>query len=345
MRAKKRTGKGRILLGVIVIIAICLFYLRSAYNSSVYLKEQTITIEKGDTIAKFYKDLRGVKKTMMKLWLKNHSKEIPLLQEGTYPIKEWKYTKQEFLDIIAAGPKKEYLHVTVLEGWSKYDIDAMLVEKGYINPWAFIAKVDNQQYVTSLINVFPFLQMIPQGKSLEGFLYPDTYYLDENMDIMDQLIQAQLKNFDKKVRSQYASSFEVKDVPLTPYQIITLASVIENEEKVLENKPIIAGIFVNRLLKGMRLDADVTLCYGLAITYNKCRDNILANLDDASNLYNTRQNVGLTPTPISSPTLDTITSLLNYRKTNALYYLHDEKWGIHYAETLEQHNVNKEKYL
>ncbi|MBQ7617158.1 hypothetical protein IJS64_04250 [bacterium] len=88
MRAKKRTGKGRILLGIIAIIAICLFYLRSAYNSSVYLKEQTITIEKGDTIAKFYKDLRGVKKTMMKLWLKNHNKEIPLLQEGTYPIKE-----------------------------------------------------------------------------------------------------------------------------------------------------------------------------------------------------------------------------------------------------------------
>ena len=113
MRAKKRTGKGRILLGIIVIIAICLFYLRSAYNSSVYLKEQTITIEKGDTIAKFYKDLHGVKKTMMKLWLKNHSKEIHLLQEGTYPIKEWKYTKQEFLDNLYDA--KSYLQELIKE--------------------------------------------------------------------------------------------------------------------------------------------------------------------------------------------------------------------------------------
>jgi UPF0755 protein len=95
----------------------------------------------------------------------------------------------------------------------------------------------------------------------------------------------------------------------------------------------------------MRLDADVTLCYWLKITYSKCRDNILANLDDANNLYNTRQNRGLTPTPISSPTYDTINALINYRKTSALYYLHDEKWGIHYADTLEQHNKNKEKYL
>jgi UPF0755 protein len=92
-------------------------------------------------------------------------------------------------------------------------------------------------------------------------LYPDTYYLDENVEILPQLIKAQLKNFDAKVWANYASSFEVRETPLTPYQIITLASVIENEEKLLENKPIIAGIFVNRLLQGMRLDADVTLCY------------------------------------------------------------------------------------
>jgi len=332
-------------MAALLILIGILFYLQSAYNAKISFKEQTITIEKWDTIHKFIAHQTGVKKIMTKIWLRKHKKDIPLLQEWSYPIENKEYTKQEFLELIAKGPQKEYLHLTVLEWWSKYDIDAMLVERGLISAWEFVAKVENQSFIASLKNDFPFLQMIPQWKSLEGFLYPDTYYLDENVEILPQLIKAQLKNFDAKVWANYASSFEVRETPLTPYQIITLASVIENEEKLLENKPIIAGIFVNRLLQGMRLDADVTLCYWLKITYSKCRDNILANLDDANNLYNTRQNRGLTPTPISSPTYDTINALINYRKTSALYYLHDEKWGIHYADTLEQHNKNKEKYL
>lgn len=80
----------------------------------------------------------------------------------------------------------------------------------------------------------------------------------------------------------------------------------------------------------MRLDADVTLCYGLEITYDQCRAAILPNLNDATNLYNTRKNIGLPPTPISSPSLATINALFHYKNTNALYYLHDEKGQIHY---------------
>lgn len=75
----------------------------------------------------------------------------------------------------------------------------------------------------------------------------------------------------------------------------------------------------------MRLDADVTLCYGLQIPYNQCRSAIPSHLEDQSNLYNTRKNIGLMPTPISSPSVETLQSLFNYQQTNALFYLHDSQ--------------------
>jgi len=77
---------------------------------------------------------------------------------------------------------------------------------------------------------------------------------------------------------------------MTPYQILTLASVIEKEEKAATNKPTVAGIFLKRLSIGMRLDADITLCYGLKTGYETCTPAFIAkNIDDKNNPYNTRQ--------------------------------------------------------
>lgn len=229
-----------------------------------------------------------------------------------------------------------------------YDTDAYLTKKGLISEGSYIQKVQDQQFISAMRSEFSFLAMLPEGKSLEGFLYPDTYFLDQQGVVLEQLIKAQLKNFDEKVWKQYREqflSFQPKDLPLNNYAALVLASVIENEEKNLNNKPTIAGIFINRISQGMRLDADVTLCYGLKITYDQCRAAIVPNLNDANNLYNTRKNIGLPPTPISSPSVATINALFHYRNTDAIYYLHDAQGNIHYGTTLEEHNANKEKYL
>lgn len=95
----------------------------------------------------------------------------------------------------------------------------------------------------------------------------------------------------------------------------------------------------------MRLDADVTLCYGLKITYNNCRQNIVPHLQDNNNPYNTRQLYGLMPTPISSPSRETLSALLNFQQTDYLYYLHDDLGGIHYGISNEEHNANVSNYL
>ena len=331
--------------GIIILFARLRILARGAYNAPVYYPENTtVQIEKGDTINKFFPEQGFLKRIMLKFRLRNHRESIPMLQEGNYLL-SGKYTKAELMNLIKEWPQRDVKRVTLLEWRSIYDIDAYLTELWEISAGQFIQKAEDQQFIQEMKSDFPFLSSLPSGKSLEGYLYPDTYFLDPNSSIPEQLIKSQLKNFNQKVWIPLGDQLQSFGYGFDSYKLLTLASVIENEEKLAENKPIIAGIFLNRLEKGMRLDADVTLCYGLKITYDQCRNQILANLSDASNLYNTRQNYGLPPTPISSPSVETISATLDFKKTGALYYLHDASGKIHYGTTLEEHNENKKNYL
>jgi UPF0755 protein len=130
------------------------------------------------------------------------------------------------------------------------------------------------------------------------------------------------------------------------YEIVILASIIEKEEKNNSNKPTVAWIFLNRLDSKMLLGADITLCYWLKKPYSDCTPNVIVkNLDDTSNVYNTRANAWIPPQPISNSAVTTISAVLNYKNTDYLYYLHDNSWVIHYWKTLSEHNANKQKYL
>ena len=147
------------------------------------------------------------------------------------------------LKLIAQGPKQEFLRITLLEGWSIFDIDAHLSTKGFTSAGDYIHKAKNQQFIATLRSEFPFLAMLPEGKSLEGFLYPDTYFLDKHGLSVEQLIKAQLKNFNEKVWKVHREdflNFRPQNLPHTNYAALVLASVIENEEKNLMNKPTIA---------------------------------------------------------------------------------------------------------
>lgn len=347
-KKQKKSGSKLLKLGVVIVLFAWLWiFVRGLYNAPLLYAENTsIQISKGATINAFFTEVRGLQKLALKFWLRNHAELIPNLQEGSYQL-SGRYTKAELLQLIKQGPQKNFTRATLLEGRSIYDIDQYLTQQGLLSAGQFIQKAQDQQFIQGLKSEFSFLSLLPAGKSLEGFLYPDTYFLDQNSDLAEQLIKAQLKNFNQKIWIPFGEKLQSfrANIPLSAYDLLTLASIIENEEKTAENKPIIASIFLNRLTRGMRLDADVSLCYGLQITYDQCRNQILPHLYDASNPYNTRQNTGLTPTPISSPSVETVSALLNFKTTNALFYLHDAQGEIHYGTTLEEHNANKEKYL
>jgi UPF0755 protein len=183
---------------------------------------------------------------------------------------------------------------------------------------------------------------------LEGFLYPDTYHLGAKAEIVRDLVSMQLNTFKRRVWDVHSSDFASIQGKhgLNVYQAINLASIIEKEEKTDANKPTIAGIFYNRIQRGMLLGADITLCYDFKLPYSHCTPAaIVRHLYDTKNLYNTRQLAGLPPTPIGNPSLVTIKAVLFPQQTSYLFYLHDARGGIHYAETNEGHNRNKAQWL
>ena len=186
-------------------------------------------------------------------------------------------------------------------------------------------------------------------------MYPDTYFLDEDADVVPALVRTQLDVFAKRVRHVIQDDLQrfygrlAQDFPRVTFSwqdVVNLTAVVQKEERIVANQPTIAGIFLQRLQLGMRIDADVTLCYGLKQPYSVCTPNYIArHVSDASNVYNTRQRHGLPPSIIANIPLSAVQSVLNYVVSDYLYYLHDPRGGIHYGRTLEEHNRNRQQYL
>jgi len=149
MRQKRKKWGKVFFLFFLIIVVCCGWLLYFNYNWKLIYKNEIVEIEKWDTIAKFYKNLGWFKKTAMKLWLRNNPKKVPIIQEWRYVL-DWEYTKEELMSFITKWPQREYVHVTVLEWWSKYDIDAMLTQEKLISAWDYIEKVDNLNYIETL---------------------------------------------------------------------------------------------------------------------------------------------------------------------------------------------------
>lgn len=346
---KKKPPKiGRWILLLLIIYLVAHFFTKPiSINSEVVIK-------KWDTFQNFLEPLSSMDRFRMKLYIKGKNIDFSRLDYGTYSF-SGDYSRHDFVSHVLKWPEKEYVRYTILEWRSIYDIDHDLANKGYIEPGEFLAFINDKELIDSKKLQYEFLQDIDHLYSLEGFLYPDTYNIDIAKNFMDQLVILQLNNFEKKVWdphkdeiSNFSNRLEEDGykVYLDRYDIVTLASVVEKEERLNKNKPTVSGIFIHRLDIGMRLDADITLCYGLKKPYETCTPSVIVKwLYDKNNAFNTRQVAGIPPQPIANPAIDTITAVLNYKKTSYLYYLHDMQGKIYYAKTISEHNRNKNLYL
>lgn len=179
----------------------------------------------------------------------------------------------------------------------------------------------------------------------EGYMFPDTYLIAKDATAQD--IVTRLKTtFEQKVDE---SLFEKgRKNNLEREQLIILASLIEKEAKTNEERPIIAGILLNRLNIQMALQVDATVQY--AKGYDSANDRWWPQVtaDDNQSIdspFNTYLNIGLPPAPIANSGLDSIRAAAEPADTNYMYYLHDSDGKIHYAETIEEHNRNIQEYL
>lgn len=322
--------------------------------------DHTVSLEEGQSLSSLYTefDLSWEEMLHLKRYLKKHNDEVMSIQPWSY-VFSGSYSAAAFLDTFLAGPVTVYKHVTILEWWSIYDVDASLTEQGLIEGGEYIAMVTDAEIISPYIERYDFLaqakQERPELSSLEWYLYPDTYYIDKDHDFMDDLVYLQLEAFQKKIWDPYGEQLKSMTVrlaqrwftfSLSSYGSLILASIVEKEERVQANKPVITSIFFNRLQDGMQIDADISLCYWLAKGYEHCSPKVIVeNLYDKNNPYNTRAVWWLPPTPISNISVGSVQALLEAGKSWNYFYLHDSQGRIHVGRTISEHNANKSTYL
>lgn len=338
MYKKKKPKIGRWILLVLIIF----FWYKFLFPSNFTLKK-TFTIKEGDTFQTFLSDFSSRQRLAIKRYVKRNDVDFSKLQMGSY-IFSWEYSPKSFVQIIKDWPSVSYHTIKILEWRSIYDIDSSLSNKWLISTGEYIAFANDQTIISKYKQRYDFLQLAGAIKSLEWFLYPDTYKVDSERNIIDQLIYLQLETFKKRVWEK------TKDITppqgLDRYKTIILASIVEKEERSNKNRPTVAGILLKRLQLGTLIGADISLCYFYGMPYSSCTPNFIArNVSDQNNPYNTRTVKWLPPTPVSNPTTDSIIATLQPTQTDYFFYLHDNSWIIRYAKTLEQHNANKRKYL
>lgn len=179
----------------------------------------------------------------------------------------------------------------------------------------------------------------------EGYMFPDTYLIPKDATA-NFVVKKLRETFNIKVNESLIISASQNDLSET--ELINLASIIERESKTPEEKPIIAGILINRLENGIALQVDATVQY--AKGYDSAQNTwwpqvTTADYDSVNSPYNTYLLPGLPPKPISSPGLASIKAAASPADTEFLYYLHDKNGNIHYAKTYEEHNDNIQQYL
>ncbi|ABK44379.1 aminodeoxychorismate lyase [Magnetococcus marinus MC-1] len=176
--------------------------------------------------------------------------------------------------------------------------------------------------------------------SLEGMLFPDTYFYtleEEGWVVAQRMAQRMQQVLQQQWQKRPAEH------PLSAYESLILASIVEKETAAAAERPQIAGVFFNRLARKMRLQSDPTVIYGIA----DYRGNITRTHLRTLTPYNTYMIQGLTPTPICSPGADAITAVFHPLKSRALYFVaRGDGSGTHmFAQSVAEHNRNVKKYL
>ncbi|MFA4891610.1 MAG: endolytic transglycosylase MltG [Candidatus Gracilibacteria bacterium] len=230
-----------------------------------------------------------------------------------------------------SNPAESEAILTIQEGLRIRDIDKRLHEMELIQEGEFLAAVRN----FSGYEYYPFLDKKNLEKldlPLEGYLYPDTYFLDPIDFKPESVIFKALDNFETKI-SPYLEKIAASTRSL--HEVITMASIVEKEISAITDRPIIAGILWKRLDSDWRLDADATLLY------QKDTNKITTEDLQSPSPYNTRKSKGLPPGPIGNPSLNAIQAALNPQTSQYWFYLSAKNGETIYATTNEEHEQNK----
>ncbi|MEM8528832.1 MAG: endolytic transglycosylase MltG [Bacteroidota bacterium] len=309
--------KKLLVLFIIAIVAIgaAAFWLYSSLNAPIAhdKSEEYVVIERGSSPNQIMKTLENESIIQSSLVAKLYFRFInrnPQLQAGDYlfpsPI-----SSMEAIEILKKG-KKRTKNFTIPEGWTRFDIAERIAEQFPGEPPLSKVTILKMMEDTRLIR-----ELDPNATNLEGYLYPSTYQFEEGTSA-EAVIEKMVQQFKSIWQPEWNAL--AKKMGRTKQEIVTIASLIENESKIDSERPIVASVIYNRLEGRIPLGIDATNVY-IAKLQGRW-DGIIHKSDvEVDHPYNTRKISGLPPGPISSPSKSAIEAALNPAQTDYLYYV------------------------
>jgi len=220
-----------------------------------------------------------------------------------------------------------YVHTVVVpEGFNLFDIANAVEASGLGSKQQFIAQAEND---TAVIR-----DLDPQATSLEGYLFPDTYGFTRTQSMQD-IVGTMVRRFKQEAKQIGLNS----DV----HRVVTLASIVEKETAAPDERPLVAGVYLNRLQKGMALDADPSVIYASELA-GRYQGSIYRSDLQFDSAYNTYKHAGLPPGPIANPGKASLLAAMNPTKTDYLYFVSDNNGHHRFARTLDEHSRNVALY-
>ena len=337
-----------LLLVLVLVAALAGGYAWHDYNSSM---EQVVNLDAltDDSInsggEKIFEVKKGwsAKRTANELaaqsiiekphWFYLHARLQPQLTGQAVSIKSGEFVLSDDLtatglfDLLVTGQSKQYQH-TIIEGNTFKQMIARLAD---VSSLEVTGNADSAESVMSALGM--------DGVHPEGLFFSDTYLFPRDTSDIAFLKRAQ-ESLDQVLKEEWEG--RAPDLPYkSPYEALIMASIIEKETAVAEERPLIAGVFVSRIHKGMRLQTDPTVIYGIGDSYD---GNIRRKDLRTDTPYNTYTRGGLPPTPISMVGREAIHAALHPQNTTALYFVSKGDGTHYFSETIEEHNSAVRKY-
>ena len=314
---------------ILIVLVVAFVFIQIGPYDKNNKKDIVIDIPQGattNTISDIlYKNKLIKNKIMFKLFVKLSNK-AQNFKAGKYLFNQT-YSNEEIINDIASGKMyNDGIKVTIPEGSTSKEIVSILVGKNLGNEETYEKLISEPK---EFYDKFKFLKE-EDITSLEGFLYPSTYYFDEDSsekEILSMMLSQFNKVYTDKLRDRQ------KELNMTTEQVVNLASIVEKEAVLDKDRPIIASVFYNRLKIGMPLQSDATIQYIF-----KERKKIVTYKDlEIDSPYNSYKNKGLPPTPIASPGIKSIEATLYPEKTEYLYFVAKMDGGNNYSTNYEDH--------
>lgn len=343
-----KKGCGLFLVIIIIIAVSGFLFAQNWYNNAIFNREETddtieYTVESGATFSSVLDDLieNGYKTEKLAVQLYLRSKGLsPNIKVGEFLI-PLNANIPELIDILEQGVLKPATTVTIKEGL-RYEQIADILESSISNTTQFdkeefLRIADNPDLYEFSTEVETFLNTHkPSGKSLRGLLYPDTYRIDEGSTTVE-VVNFMLENFISQVNTKLdldnLTSNQQNFTDL--YSGLILASIIEKEASAWDDRSEISGVFHNRLRTNMPLGSDATVNF-----FTGKNDAGVTFADrDRQSPYNTYLNVGLPPTPINNPRIESLDAALKPNITNYFFFYHTPDGKTFYNQTLGGHSA------